>query len=228
MAKYRLVTVMSDEVMLYETFKSVERQCIKCLTLNPKDINSPKRMELFRFRVQKDREFSEDPIEYGSIAVSYMLDSDCYTLDFLRNNNGKVISTTPDRAGCENSTDLVKQFLDRMSAVNGGTIARLNSNKNSVNDKTPEPNNINYYLGVLDGLNVRHKGSEPTAKWMYTLSDEEVHAVSEAFKSLFRTRQDIKSLGITESYSIRAAYDANLIDEANGNTEIDENSVPMF
>jgi hypothetical protein len=135
---------------------------------------------------------------------------------------------TPDRAGCENATALLKQFLDKMSAVNGGLLARLNSNKNNVNEKTPSPGNINYYLGVLEGLNIRHKGSEPEAKWKYSLSDEESHEVAEAFKNLFRNRQNINSLGITESYSIRAEYSANVADEASTVDTKDSNSEPMF
>lgn len=230
MSDYKLFPFMTDNQTLYETFKSVERQGIKCLTLNPKDADSPKRVELFRFRIFRKNEVTGNP-EYAYIAVSYMPETStsnaCYTLDLLRTNDGKTSSVTPDRGDCHNAIALTKEFLDKVSAANGGVIAKLNANKKYVNDKTPDPDNINYYLGVLDGLKVRHRGSEPQAKWKYELSEEEANAVSEAFKNLFRHRQNINTLGITESYSIRSAYSASLAD-SNVNTEEYENSEPVF
>lgn len=203
MIPYILAKQSSPEATLFNCFKRVQSQGLRCLYLDKMGHGPIRKVNLFYIPIYANTNIL--PLKEYYISVSFIpqseINQDCYLLEFIENLSGKFNIRQPEKFGCTNMVELFEEFLF-LTNLETGCLKTLKSNPSNL-----ENQNFDWFVNFMNKeLKVRHLGNDNVGNWRYVVTKDEENNYKEAFKKLFRKKLTSKDLNLKYALNLKSQH----------------------
>lgn len=203
MIPYILAKQGTPEATLFNCFKRVESQGLRCLYLDKLGHGPIRKIGLFYIPIYAHTNLL--PLQDYYISVSFIPKSEfseeCYLLEFIEALNGKFYIRSPEKFGCANMPELFEEFL-YLSNFETGCLKNLKNNPSKL-----ETENFDWFVDFMKNrLKVRHLGNDTSVNWKYSATKEDEDYYREAFKKLFRNKLTSKDLNLKYAFNLKTQH----------------------
>lgn len=221
MTPYVLARQSTPEATLYNCFKKVQSQGLRCLYLDKMGHGPIRKINLFYVPIYANTKAL--PLTEYNLSVSFIpkseLNNECYLLEFIESINGKFIVRSPEKFGCTNMIELFEEFL-YITNIETGCLKTLQNNTSNLENQS-----FAWFVDFLNnGLRVRHLGNDSNGHWRYEITKEEEEYYKDAFKKLFRKRLVSKDLNLRYALNLKSQY----FDSNSSNSSQQQNKGPLI